>query len=333
MEAVAKTEEERDEDRNMRLLITGGAGFIGSHFVRYTLENHPGDEIVVLDKLTYAGNIDNLKDEMKEIEFIKGDICQREDVEKGIRNCDMAVNFAAETHVDRSIIEAGTFVLTDVYGTYVLLEASKKEAIERFVQISTDEVYGSIERGSFKEIDPLNPSNPYSASKAAADYLILSYWHTHKAPVVITRSTNNFGPRQHPEKLIPTLVINALEEKPLPLYGDGKNVRDWIYVLDNCRAIDLVARQGRPGEIYNVAGGNEKQNLEIARLVLQKLDRPQNLIHFISDRPGHDRRYSLDTAKTRKNLGWAPQHDFLESLEQTIEWYEENRSFWKSWIR
>jgi len=330
MEAVAKTEEERDEDRNMRLLITGGAGFIGSHFVRYTLENHPGDEIVVLDKLTYAGNIDNLKDEMKEIEFIKGDICQREDVEKGIRNCDMAVNFAAETHVDRSIIEAGTFVLTDVYGTYVLLEASKKEAIERFVQISTDEVYGSIERGSFKEIDPLNPSNPYSASKAAADYLILSYWHTHKAPVVITRSTNNFGPRQHPEKLIPTLVINALEEKPLPLYGDGKNVRDWIYVLDNCRAIDLVARQGRPGEIYNVAGGNEKQNLEIARLVLQKLDRPQNLIHFISDRPGHDRRYSLDTAKTRKNLGWAPQHDFLESLEQTIEWYEENRSFWKS---
>jgi len=333
MEAVAKTEEERDEDRNMRLLITGGAGFIGSHFVRYTLENHPGDEIVVLDKLTYAGNIDNLKDEMKEIEFIKGDICQREDVEKGIRNCDMAVNFAAETHVDRSIIEAGTFVLTDVYGTYVLLEASKKEAIERFVQISTDEVYGSIERGSFKETDPLNPSNPYSASKAAADYLILSYWHTHKAPVVITRSTNNFGPRQHPEKLIPTLVINALEEKPLPLYGDGKNVRDWIYVLDNCRAIDLVARQGRPGEIYNVAGGNEKQNLEIARLVLQKLDRPQNLIHFISDRPGHDRRYSLDTAKTRKNLGWAPQHDFLESLEQTIEWYEENRSFWKSWIR
>jgi len=329
MEAVAKTEEERDEDRNMRLLITGGAGFIGSHFVRYTLENHPGDEIVVLDKLTYAGNIDNLKDEMKEIEFIKGDICQREDVEKGIRNCDMAVNFAAETHVDRSIIEAGTFVLTDVYGTYVLLEASKKEGVERFVQISTDEVYGSIERGSFKETDPLNPSNPYSASKAAADHLVLSYWHTHKAPVVITRSTNNFGPRQHPEKLIPTLVINALQDKPLPLYGSGKNVRDWIYVLDNCRAIDLVAREGHPGEIYNVAGGNEKQNLEIAQLVLQKLGRPRNLIHFISDRPGHDRRYSLDTAKTRKDLGWAPQHDFLKSLEQTIEWYEENRSFWK----
>jgi len=313
----------------MRLLITGGAGFIGSHFVRYTLENHPRDEIVVLDKLTYAGNIDNLKDEMKEIEFIKGDICQREDVEKGIRNCDMAVNFAAETHVDRSIIEAGTFVLTDVYGTYVLLEASKKEGVERFVQISTDEVYGSIERGSFKETDPLNPSNPYSASKAAADHLVLSYWHTHKAPVVITRSTNNFGPRQHPEKLIPTLVINALQDKPLPLYGSGKNVRDWIYVLDNCRAIDLVAREGHPGEIYNVAGGNEKQNLEIAQLVLQKLGRPRNLIHFISDRPGHDRRYSLDTAKTRKDLGWAPQHDFLKSLEQTIEWYEENRSFWK----
>jgi len=313
----------------MRLLITGGAGFIGSHFVRYTLENHPRDEIVVLDKLTYAGNIDNLKDEMKEIEFIKGDICQREDVEKGIRNCDMVVNFAAETHVDRSIIEAGTFVLTDVYGTYVLLEASKKEGVERFVQISTDEVYGSIERGSFKETDPLNPSNPYSASKAAADHLVLSYWHTHKAPVVITRSTNNFGPRQHPEKLIPTLVINALQDKPLPLYGSGKNVRDWIYVLDNCRAIDLVAREGHPGEIYNVAGGNEKQNLEIAQLVLQKLGRPRNLIHFISDRPGHDRRYSLDTAKTRKDLGWAPQHDFLKSLEQTIEWYEENRSFWK----
>jgi len=329
VEAVAKTEEEGNEDRNMRLLITGGAGFIGSHFVRYTLENHPRDEIVVLDKLTYAGNIDNLKDEMKEIEFIKGDICQREDVEKGIRNCDMAVNFAAETHVDRSIIEAGTFVLTDVYGTYVLLEASKKEGVERFVQISTDEVYGSIERGSFKETDPLNPSNPYSASKAAADHLVLSYWHTHKAPVVITRSTNNFGPRQHPEKLIPTLVINALQDKPLPLYGSGKNVRDWIYVLDNCRAIDLVAREGHPGEIYNVAGGNEKQNLEIAQLVLQKLGRPRNLIHFISDRPGHDRRYSLDTAKTRKDLGWAPQHDFLKSLEQTIEWYEENRSFWK----
>ena len=317
----------------MRLLITGGAGFIGSHFVRYTLENHPRDEVVVLDKLTYAGNLDNIKDEMEEIEFIKGDICRREDVEKALRNCDAVVNFAAETHVDRSIVEAGTFLLTDVYGTYVLLEASKKEGVERFVQISTDEVYGSIEKGSFKETDQLNPSNPYSASKAAADHLVLSYWHTHKSPVVITRSTNNFGPSQHPEKLIPTLVINALHDKPLPLYGDGKNVRDWIYVLDNCKAIDLVARKGRLGEIYNVAGGNEKQNLEIAQLILQKLGKPLKLIHFVADRPGHDWRYSLDTGKIRKELGWTPQHDFAKSLEHTIEWYEENRSFWKPPVR
>jgi len=259
----------------MRVLVTGGAGFIGSHFVRYTLENHPRDEIVVLDKLTYAGNIDNLKDDMEGIEFIKGDICHREDVEKAIINCDVVVNFAAETHVDRSIVEAGTFVLTDVYGTYILLEASKKEAVDRFVQISTDEVYGSIEKGSFRETDRLNPSNPYSASKAAADHLVLSYWHTHKAPVIITRSTNNFGPNQHPEKLIPTLIINALQDKPLPIYGEGKNARDWIYVLDNCRAIDLIARKGRLGEIYNVAGGNEKQNLEIAQLVLKKLGKPR----------------------------------------------------------
>ncbi|MDI6903116.1 MAG: dTDP-glucose 4,6-dehydratase [Methanocellales archaeon] len=305
----------------MKILITGGAGFIGSNFVRYMLENHDY-EIVVLDKLTYAGRMENLQDVMDRITFIEGDICNREDVEKA-GNCDVIFNFAAETHVDRSIIDAGIFVKTDVVGTYNLLEYARRYDVERYIQISTDEVYGSIEKGSFKEDDILDPSSPYSASKAGADLLTVAYYKTYGLPILITRSSNNFGPCQHPEKLIPILILNALQDKPLPIYGDGLNVRDWIYVLDNCEAIDLVFREGKIGEIYNIGAGNERTNIEVANIILKELHKPNSLIKLVKDRPGHDKRYSLNCEKIKK-LGWKPKYQFENALRETIAWYKEN---------
>lgn len=312
----------------MKLLITGGAGFIGSNFVRYMLEKHPDYEFIILDKLTYAGNLDNLRDVMDKIEFIKGDICVEEDVEKAIRGCDAVINFAAESAVDRSILEAGTFVKTDVLGAYVILEMCRKHDVKRFIQISSDETYGSIEKGSFKEEDPLSPSNPYSASKAAADLLALAYYKTYGLPVMITRSTNNYGPYQHPEKLIPKLIINALLDKPLPLYGDGRQVRDWLYVTDNCEATDLILHKGKAGEIYNISAGEEKMNIEVAKEVLALLKKPESLLTFVKDRPGHDRRYCLDCSKIKK-LGWEAKVSFKKGLKRTVQWYVSNDWWWK----
>ena len=314
----------------MKILITGGAGFIGCNFVRYMLKRYPDEEIVVLDKLTYAGRIDDLQDVMGKITFIKGDICNKEDVGK-VRDCDVIFNFAAETHVDRSIIDAGVFVKTDVLGTYTLLEYARKNDVEKYIQISTDEVYGSIENGSFKEEDILDPSSPYSASKAGADLLVRAYYKTYNLPVLITRSSNNFGPYQYPEKLIPVLILNALYDKPLPIYGEGKNIRDWIYVLDNCEMIDLVFQKGKIGEVYNIGSGNERTNMEIANLVLEELNKPKSLIKFVNDRPGHDFRYSLDIEKARK-LGMILKYRFEDALKETIRWYSENEWWWTNLV-
>lgn len=306
------------------MLITGGAGFIGSNFVHYMLDKYD-HEIVVLDKLTYAGNIENLVDVIGNIHFIKGDICKEEDVKVAMKDCDVVINFAAESHVDRSIEDPGVFVKTDVFGTYTLLEYARKYEVNRYLQISTDEVYGSIEKGSFTEESRLNPSSPYSASKAGGDMLVGAYYKTYGLPVLITRSTNNFGPYQYPEKLIPLFITNALNDKPLPLYGDGQNVRDWLYVLDNCRGIDLVLRKGRLGETYNISGGVEKTNLEITHMILDILKKPKSLIKFVEDRLGHDRRYSLDSSKIKK-LGWEPICNFEDALRETVEWYAQKFS-------
>ena len=314
----------------MKILITGGVGFIGCNFVRYMLKKYPDEEIIVLDKLTYAGRLENLQDIMDKITFIKGDICNREDIEN-VGDCDVIFNFAAETHVDRSIIDAGIFVKTDVLGTYNLLEYTRRHDVEKYIQISTDEVYGSIKEGSFKEEDILDPSSPYSASKAGADLLVKAYFRTYGFPVLITRSSNNFGPHQYPEKLIPVLILNALHDKPLPIYGEGKNVRDWIYVLDNCEAIDLVFQKGKIGEVYNIGAGNEKTNIEIANSILKELNKPKSLIRFVKDRPGHDFRYSLKCEKIKK-LGWMPRCNFEEALKETIEWYKANEWWWRALI-
>jgi dTDP-glucose 4,6-dehydratase len=312
------------------ILITGGAGFIGSNFVRYMVDKHPEMNILVLDALTYAGNRENLKDleSAGRIEFHHGNICNKILVNRLVTNVDAIINFAAETHVDRSILEAGTFIQTDVVGTFTLLEAAKKYEIEKFIQISTDEVYGSIEQGSFKEGDPLRPNSPYSASKASGDMLVRAYHKTYGMSTIITRSSNNFGPYQYPEKLIPLFITNAMENKSLPLYGDGENVRDWIYVLDNCEAIDMVLQKGSAGETYNIGGGNEMQNVEITELILKLLSKPKSLIKKVPDRLGHDRRYSVNCDKV-KNLGWSPRHDFYQALEKTISWYQENNEWWK----
>ena len=318
----------------MRILVTGGLGFIGSNFIRYVLNKYPDYHIINLDAVTYAGNPNNLKDIENDprYRFIRGDIRKKEDVEEAVKNCEIIFNFAAETHVDRSIIEAGVFVKTDVIGTYTLLEMSRKYDIEKFIQISTDEVYGSIENGSFRETDPLDPSSPYSASKAGADLLVRAYYKTYGLPVLTTRSSNNFGPYQYPEKLIPLFITNALRNKALPVYGDGNNVRDWLYVLDNCSAIDLVFQKGKLGEIYNVASGSEKTNLEITNLILRELNKPDSLIQFVKDRPGHDRRYSLDFSKIKK-LGWKPNYSFESAMKITINWYRENGRWWKPLVR
>ncbi len=313
-----------------RFLVTGGCGFIGSNFIRHILQKHENIHITNLDKLTYAGNPDNLKDIDKDsrYRFIKGDICDASLVDSLMHGIHAVVHFAAESHVDRSIGKPDDFIRTDVLGTFVLLESARKHGVERFVQISTDEVYGSIDEGYFKENDPLMPSSPYSASKAGADRLAYSYFVTYKLPVVIPRSSNNFGPYQYPEKLIPLFVTNAIEEKPLPIYGDGKNVRDWLFVLDNCEAIETVMEKGTDGEVYNVGAGNERTNLEITHTILKELGKSQTLIGFIPDRKGHDRRYALDLKKV-KNIGWEPQYAFSKAVKETVAWYVNNQWWWK----
>jgi dTDP-glucose 4,6-dehydratase len=312
------------------LLVTGGAGFIGSNFIRYMLDKRNDITIINLDKLTYAGNLDNLKDIEKEerYRFVKGDICDPAVVKQYMQDADVVINFAAESHVDRSIGNADDFIKTDVYGVYVLLEAAKEYGIERFVQISTDEVYGSIDTGYFKETDALMPSSPYAASKAGGDRLVYSYYITYNLPVVIPRSSNNFGPYQYPEKLIPLFITNAMTNQELPIYGSGKNVRDWLYVTDNCRAIELIMEKGKDGEVYNVGAGNEKNNLEITDIILKTLSKPENLMTFVQDRKGHDRRYALDIGKLKK-LGWEPEVSFNNAMQKTIQWYVDNRWWWE----
>jgi dTDP-glucose 4,6-dehydratase len=316
----------------VRLLVTGGLGFIGSNFIRQMLEGHPEHSIVNLDKVTYAGNPENLRDIAGDprYTFIRGDICDQDLVGSVFREhqIDAVVHFAAESHVDRSIEDASVFVRTNVLGTHVLLEEALGCGVERFVHVSTDEVYGSIRSGSFREIDNLNPSSPYSASKAASDLLARSYYITHDLPVIVTRCTNNFGPYQYPEKLIPLFVTNLLDGKKVPVYGTGKNVRDWIYVLDHCRALDFVLRHGEPGEIYNIGGDNEKSNLEITEGILRVLGKDGSMIEYVRDRPGHDWRYSLDSSKLR-SMGWKPEFDFETALQATVEWYVENAWWWR----
>ena len=312
------------------ILVTGGAGFIGSNFVRYMVNKYPDYKIMVLDALTYAGNLENLQDleSCDNYEFHHGNICDSKIVEKLMQNVAVVINFAAETHVDRSILEAGSFIQTDVVGTFTLLETARKFHIERYIQISTDEVYGSIESGSFTEESILQPNSPYSASKASGDLLVRAYYKTYGVPTIITRSSNNFGPYQYPEKLIPLFITNAMEDEPLPLYGDGKNVRDWLYVLDNCEAIDVVLHRGENGEIYNIGGGHELQNIQITHLILKHLGKPESLIKPVADRLGHDRRYSVDIKKMEK-LDWEPKHRFEEAMTETIKWYLENEAWWR----
>jgi dTDP-glucose 4,6-dehydratase len=313
-----------------RLLVTGGAGFIGSNFIHYMLAKYPALEIVNLDALTYAGNPANLKDVAADprYKFIHGDICQPDDVKKAMQGCDAVVNFAAETHVDRSIHEGGAFVETDVRGVFVLCEEARKQRIERFLHISTDEVYGSIDLGHFAEIDPLCPSSPYSASKAGGELLARSYFVTYHLPVLITRSSNNYGPYQYPEKLIPLFTTNLIENKQVPVYGDGKQVRDWLYVEDQCEALDLVLQKGVVGEIYNVGAGNEEFNIDVTKGILKLLGKGDNLITYVTDRPGHDRRYAVNTAKIKK-LGWQPRHNFEQGLKKTVDWYVSHEGWWR----
>jgi len=311
-----------------KVLVTGGAGFIGSNFVRHLL-NETNCKVVNLDKLTYAGNLNNIKDLRgeKRHRFVKGDIKNRKLVDSLVRKADAVVNFAAESHVDRSIQSPGVFVETNVLGTHVLLEACRKFGV-KFEQISTDEVYGSRAQGSFTETDTLNASSPYSASKAAADLLVNAYYVTYEIDATVTRSTNNYGPNQHPEKLIPKLITSALRGKPLPVYGTGQNVRDWIFVNDNCIGIQLVLEKGEKGKTYNIASGNEKKNLEIAREILKCLSLPETMIQFVEDRPGHDFRYSLDCGKIGQ-LGWKPNVEFEDGLRKTVNWYKENEWWWR----
>ncbi len=312
------------------ILVTGGAGFIGSNFVRYMLNKYFNYRIIVLDSLTYAGNLANLKEFEKNPRFVflHGDIRDEKIVENAVRNVDVIINFAAETFVDRSIHGASDFILTDVHGTYVLLEAAKKYNIERYIQISTDEVYGSIDTGSFTESSTIGPNNPYSASKAGGDMMVRSYYITYGMPVIITRASNNFGPYQFPEKLIPLFVTNAIDNLNVPLYGDGSNIRDWLYVLDHCKAIDIVLHRGNEGEVYNIGGGNEMTNLEITRFILNYLGKSEKLIQKVQDRLGHDKRYSIDSAKL-KSLGWQPETNFEATLRDTIEWYVKHEDWWR----
>lgn len=320
----------------MRILVTGGCGFIGSNFIRYALGNDPDVSIINVDKLTYAGNLENLSDLSTDprYRFIRGDIAEASLMEELIRNeIDAIVNFAAESHVDRSIEDPAAFMKTNVFGTFVLLEAVRKTSGGqkiRFLHISTDEVYGSLgETGAFTEETSLAPNSPYSASKTAADMMVRAYYHTYGLRVLTTRCSNNYGPYQFPEKLIPLMVSNAMEDRELPIYGDGLNVRDWIYVEDHCCALNKVLREGRPGEVYNIGGQNERTNLHVAKTILDSLGKPHSLIRFVADRPGHDRRYAIDFSKIKRELGWIPEVSFEEGMRHTIEWYQAHPDWWK----
>ena len=316
----------------MKLLITGGLGFIGSNFIRYMMNKYPEYKIVNLDKMTYAGNPENLRDIEKDpyYKFVRGCVTDENLVNELVsgEKPDAIIHFAAESHVDRSIHGSLDFVQTNVMGTRVMLDAAKQYKIERFIYISTDEVYGDIEVGSFKEEDPFRPNSPYSASKAAGDLLARAYFKTFKLPVLITRSSNNYGPYQYPEKLIPLFITNLLENKKVPLYGDGLNVRDWLYVLDNCTGIDMILHRGKDGEAYNIGGDNEKTNREITDIVLRELGKDESWIEYVKDRPGHDRRYSLDSTKIKK-IGWEPKYDFETAIREKIDWYRNNVDWWK----
>jgi dTDP-glucose 4,6-dehydratase len=317
----------------MRLLVTGGAGFIGANFVQHVLAAHPADEVVTLDLLTYAGNLANLEPVMDDPRhrFVRADIADPEAVAAAAAGVDAIVNVAAESHVDRSIADATAFLRTNVVGTQVLLDAACRAGVRRFLQVSTDEVYGSLAPpGSFTEESPLRPNSPYAASKAAADLLVRAAHRTHGLDAVITRCSNNYGPYQFPEKLIPLFITNALADEPLPLYGDGRHVRDWIHVADHCRALDLALRRGRAGEIYNIGGGNERRNEEIAALILKALDKPPSLLRHVADRPGHDRRYAIDASKIAAELGWAARQPFEEGIADTITWYRTRRPWWEA---
>ena len=322
----------------MTVIITGGAGFIGSNYIFYHMSAHPEDRIICLDKLTYAGNLSTLEPVLKDsrFRFVKEDICNREAVYDLFQqeHPDVVVNFAAESHVDRSILDPETFLKTNIIGTSVLMDACRKYGIRRFHQVSTDEVYGDLPLDRpdllFTEKTPLHTSSPYSSSKAAADLLALAYLRTYELPVTISRCSNNYGPYQFPEKLIPLMINNALNEKPLPVYGKGLNIRDWLYVEDHCKAIDLILRRGTVGEVYNIGGHNEMANIDIVRLICRKLDRPESLITYVTDRKGHDMRYAIDPTKIHTELGWLPETCFAEGIERTIRWYLDHEDWWKT---
>lgn len=322
----------------MKILITGGAGFIGSNFVYYMLKAHPDYELIVLDKLTYAGNLETLEPVMDKIKFVKGDIADREGVYKLFEedSPDIVVNFAAESHVDRSIENPEIFLITNILGTQVLMDACRKYGIKRYHQVSTDEVYGDLPLDRpdlfFTEETPIHTSSPYSSSKAAADLLVQAYHRTYGLPVTISRCSNNYGPYHFPEKLIPLMIANALNDKALPVYGEGKNVRDWLYVEDHCRAIDLIIHNGKEGEVYNIGGHNERANIDIVKTILKILDKPESLITYVTDRKGHDMRYAIDPAKIHKELGWLPETKFDDGIVITVKWYLENKPWWEKII-
>ena len=321
----------------LKIIVTGGAGFIGGNFVHYSLKKHPEDRVVCLDALTYAGNLETLAGAMgnPNFAFVRGDISDRDAVYRLFEKekPDVVINFAAESHVDRSIENPGLFLHTNILGTGVLMDACRKYGIQRFHQVSTDEVYGDLPRDRpdlfFTEETPLHTSSPYSASKASADLLALAYHRTFRLPVTISRCSNNYGPYHFPEKLIPLMIVNALHDKPLPVYGKGENVRDWLYVEDHCAAIDLIVRKGREGEIYNIGGHNERTNLQVVKTVLKELGKPESLIRFVADRPGHDRRYAIDPTKIHRELGWEPTTPFEDGIKRTVRWYLENRPWWE----
>lgn len=315
-----------------KILVTGGAGFIGSNFLKYMVNKYPNYDFINLDALTYCGNLENLSDieDYDNYTFVKGDIRDASLVDKLVSDVDYIVHFAAESHVDRSIEDPGIFIKSNILGTQILLDAAKKYDIKKYLQVSTDEVYGSLgPEGYFTEETPLQANSPYSASKAGADLMVRAYHNTFNLPINITRCSNNYGPYQFPEKLIPLMISNALEDKELPIYGDGKNIRDWLHVYDHCTAIDLVLHKGKSGEVYNIGGHNEKSNIEIVKLILKELNKPESLIKFVSDRLGHDRRYAIDSSKIRKDLGWKPKYDFETGIVETINWYLDNQD----WIK
>ncbi len=313
----------------MKLLVTGGAGFIGSNFVRWMLESRPDVSITVLDKLTYAGNPENLKGlDGPRFKLIQGDVADPAAVERAMAGCDAAVHFAAETHVDRSIQNAADFLRTNIQGTHTLLERARISGLKKFVHISTDEVYGSLEEGEADEQGALRPNSPYAASKAGSDHLVRAYHVTYGVPAAVVRGSNNFGPRQFPEKFLPLLITNAIDDDPLPIYGDGKYVREWIYVLDFCEGIGVVLDKGKPGEIYNIGSADRRVNLDVVRRILEKMGKPASLVRHVTDRLGHDRRYAISSAKLR-GLGWAPRRNFDAALDETIAWYRANESWWR----